>query len=408
VRAIWVCVVLAAAAPAFADVTAATIAFDRAMELKAAGKWSEACPLFEASYREDRELGVLLHLAECHEQIGRTATAWGEFRQAEEEAQKKNDPRAKVAREHIDALLPRLVRIHVAPMKPAISGLVVKLDEANITALVDTDLPIDPGAHVLTASAPGYADATQALTIDPAKPLTTATLPTLAKQAAVAVTTTDPAMTPEAIAGALEARAREQLRERDERIARVRRHVRPFVGVGGGIAGGVGSPGFPPTPAVVVSVGARLGISGSLDLVATAHLWERTNNGNERSFMGTPQVTVTSDSWTAPAFDLTLRVHPTSPASGFYIGLGGGLAYVMAQGKANITTAGSGMQMDISANFVVPDVYVETGFVFGKDERWDLTIWRIVVGPGLGSNIPTQPGTCTMLVGFLRLGYTFL
>ena len=62
-----------------ADVAAAQTLYDRAKQLEADGKYADACPLFEASYKADAQIGVLLHLADCHEHVGKVASAWIEF-----------------------------------------------------------------------------------------------------------------------------------------------------------------------------------------------------------------------------------------------------------------------------------------------------------------------------------------
>ena len=137
----------------------AETAYKQAEELRKAGKWADACPLYEASYQADAQLGVLLHLADCHEHVGKIASAWAEWSDAIELAHKKQeDKREKLAREHADALAPKVPKLHLAPPKQLIPGLVVKRDGTDITVLVGTDLPIDPGDHEIVATAPGRLD----------------------------------------------------------------------------------------------------------------------------------------------------------------------------------------------------------------------------------------------------------
>src|SRR5262245_18824387 len=83
----------AAATPVQADSATAQAAFTQADALAKQGKWAEACPLYEASYQADPQLGALLYLAECHERIGKTATAWAEFNDAIDLARQRGDVR---------------------------------------------------------------------------------------------------------------------------------------------------------------------------------------------------------------------------------------------------------------------------------------------------------------------------
>lgn len=157
--------VLLVASRAHADEATATAAYKQAEELAKAGKWADACPLYEASYHADPKLGALLHAADCQEKAGHTATAWAEFNDAVEVAHKSGDNREDLARRRAAALEPKLAKLHLAPPKQLIPGLSVKRDGADITVLVGTDIPLDPGDHVISATAPGYQDFTKTVTI---------------------------------------------------------------------------------------------------------------------------------------------------------------------------------------------------------------------------------------------------
>ena len=156
------CVVFASASARADDATVAQQLYDKAKQLEADGKLREACTAFAASFKADPQLGVLLNLADCHEKIGKLASAWSEFREAVNRANRISDAREAYARKRADALAPRLAKLHVVP--PA-AGTTVTLDGADVTALVGTDMPIDSGAHELTASAPGRAKQTKHVTI---------------------------------------------------------------------------------------------------------------------------------------------------------------------------------------------------------------------------------------------------
>lgn len=138
-------------APAHADKAAADAAFDEGKRLIAAGNVAEACPKFELSYKEDRQLGALLNLADCHERLGRLATAWAEFREASELARRRGDDRESFARQRSEKLEPRIARIELVRRDGApTTAVTVTLDGRDVTALIGIATPVDPGEHVIT------------------------------------------------------------------------------------------------------------------------------------------------------------------------------------------------------------------------------------------------------------------
>lgn len=144
----------AEAEPTEADRTAAEALFQEGKRLMEAGHYDQACPKLAESQRRDPGTGTLLATALCHEQQGKLATAWGEFREALGMARaQQRQERIELAEEHIAALEPRLPKLTVVVAAPAVEGLEVTLDGAS--AVIGTALPIDPGQHELGASAPG-------------------------------------------------------------------------------------------------------------------------------------------------------------------------------------------------------------------------------------------------------------
>jgi hypothetical protein len=122
-------------------------------------QYGKACEKLQASHDLDQTAtGTLLNLALCHELTNRLATAWAEFRQAAAEAAGRRDDRVSFAREHEQKLFPLLSWV-VLVVRPAVQvpGLTLRLDGGlPITeATWGSELPVDPGEHVLEASAPG-------------------------------------------------------------------------------------------------------------------------------------------------------------------------------------------------------------------------------------------------------------
>lgn len=181
------------------DKATADLLFVRAKDLAAAGRTAEACPLYAASFRADPQLGALLNLAACHETVGRTASAWAEFREAIELADRRSDARADYARRRATALEAKLVRLRVTA--PAIPGLVVSRGDVEITAVLGDAIAVDPGAYALHAEAPGRAPWSGTIEITESVPLAEVAVPPLALAAptsVVVVAPTAPAPPPRA------------------------------------------------------------------------------------------------------------------------------------------------------------------------------------------------------------------
>src|SRR5687768_2630591 len=84
------------------DKAQAEALFQQGLGLFEGGKTQEACPLFEQSHRLEPKLGTLLNLALCHEKLGKTASAWAEFTEAANLAERRNEPdRVSFARGHV-------------------------------------------------------------------------------------------------------------------------------------------------------------------------------------------------------------------------------------------------------------------------------------------------------------------
>ncbi|MBV9949966.1 MAG: hypothetical protein JOZ69_24195 [Myxococcales bacterium] len=140
------------------DVARADALFNAAKALTDAGQFADACAKFAESKRLAPGLGVTLYLADCYEHIGRTASAWSEFRSAEGLARDRSDKRADVARARAQNLEPRLTRLTIT-LSPYIARTGLQLLRDGV-AVADEELglpvPVDPGDHTVVASAPGH------------------------------------------------------------------------------------------------------------------------------------------------------------------------------------------------------------------------------------------------------------
>jgi hypothetical protein len=148
----------AAADPSASDRSMATQLFKEGRTLLDAGRVAQACPKLEESQRLDPGGGTLLNVALCHEREGLTATAWVEFTEALGLAKRDDRPqRIEFARAHIAQLEPELSRLTIqVPAANDVPDLEIRRDGSVLgRAARDSPIPVDPGDHVIEASAPG-------------------------------------------------------------------------------------------------------------------------------------------------------------------------------------------------------------------------------------------------------------
>jgi hypothetical protein len=131
--------------------------FEQGRKLMAKKRYPEACAKLAESQKLDPAPGTLLNLAVCHEAEGKTATAWSEYNDALTLARRDGrDDRVELATSRLAKLEPRLSRLTIEIEASArIAGLDVRLDGSRIgEAAWGTAVPVDPGTHVVEATAP--------------------------------------------------------------------------------------------------------------------------------------------------------------------------------------------------------------------------------------------------------------
>jgi hypothetical protein len=145
--------------------------FNEGKHLVDAGQLTEGCTKFAQSQQLSPGVGVALHLGSCYEKLGKTASAWQEYRAAEKLARDHGDAkRADVARTHAEALEGKLSRLTLqVPEKAAGSGGEVRVDGAPMPpAAWNVPLAIDPGDHEIAFAMPGQAPRTVTAHVDAA------------------------------------------------------------------------------------------------------------------------------------------------------------------------------------------------------------------------------------------------
>ncbi len=149
---------LPAHAQAGGNRVAAEALFNEGRSLMAKGKFKDACPKFEASQQLDPGLGTQLNLAECYEKLGKTASAWAEYKEAIPLARASGSKvRQDLATGRAEALESRLSTMTIRAMGVEDSAaLDIRRDGVRVLpAELNSAIPIDPGTHTVEASAPG-------------------------------------------------------------------------------------------------------------------------------------------------------------------------------------------------------------------------------------------------------------
>lgn len=136
--------------------------FKRGKTLMTEGKHAEACEAFGASMKEEPSGGAALGFGRCNELLGKTATAWREYRRAAELFGDKGDAeRKKFANEQALALEPKLSKLTIR----APAGVTVT--QNGEAAEIGTAVPVDPGKYTIEASRAGHETWSTSVVVEP-------------------------------------------------------------------------------------------------------------------------------------------------------------------------------------------------------------------------------------------------
>ncbi|MFO0553583.1 MAG: tetratricopeptide repeat protein [Polyangiaceae bacterium] len=154
------------------DPAAAQALFNKALDLLAKDQWSEACPMFDASFKLDPSVGALINLGRCAEHANQPATAWAIYTRARGlNRETPGDKRRKDIDTFLDDAFARvepLIAYLTVTVKSPPQGLEVSRDGTMIpNQSLGTAIPIDPGHHKLSLRAPGYKSLEPELDLSP-------------------------------------------------------------------------------------------------------------------------------------------------------------------------------------------------------------------------------------------------
>lgn len=144
-------------APSAENVAVAKVLFDDGQKLMDEKKYPEACAKFTASATKLPKVGTLLNLADCYEKNNQSASAWATYNDAIALGRKQGRPEfEEFAKKKTDELQPKLVRLTIAVTPDVrVPGMKIQRDNAMLDeGEWSTDVPVDPGKHVIVVTAP--------------------------------------------------------------------------------------------------------------------------------------------------------------------------------------------------------------------------------------------------------------
>jgi len=151
----------------------AEVLYDRGRALVAAGKTAEACTAFEQSQQLEPAVTTLIALATCDEMLGKLATAWTLFREAEQQTRAASDNKGvqlhKIALERAAGLEMRVSKLTIqVPDASKVDGLEILWEQELIPAEKwNRALPVDGGTFTITTRVSGVSDWSVRVTVAP-------------------------------------------------------------------------------------------------------------------------------------------------------------------------------------------------------------------------------------------------
>jgi hypothetical protein len=154
-----------AAAQSDEERAAAQSLFNEAQQAKKDGDLEKACGKFEKSQRLDPAVGTQLNLADCLQQIGKSASAWVNYLEVAE-SKTAGERRSAFARKRADELEPKLTKLTIQVDAP-VDGMTITRDRKKVaSATWGTAVPVDPGDYEVVVEAPGKLPWSRTIEVD--------------------------------------------------------------------------------------------------------------------------------------------------------------------------------------------------------------------------------------------------
>jgi hypothetical protein len=164
-----------------ANAAKAQILYDAGLKALESKNYKDACPKFLESRRLDAsKIASLIALAKCHDEAGQTASAWARYRELTVEFKKAGSAEGeKAATKRADELEKVLSKLEIKTTGD-VPGLIIRRDGTDVSkAELGGPVNMDPGPHVIEATAPGYEVWQTTVTVGEKNDARTVTIPML-------------------------------------------------------------------------------------------------------------------------------------------------------------------------------------------------------------------------------------
>ena len=156
--------IVALAAPAFAQPSESSRLFEEGRELAKQNKWAEACARFEQSLAIEPAPGTKLNLGDCLEKQGEIRRGWQLFEEAARDFERASDPRAKFAHDRATAAAAKLATLVIKVTDASRAGLAIRIGDRAAAPRPELVERVDPGTLAVTVTAPNADPFTRTVT----------------------------------------------------------------------------------------------------------------------------------------------------------------------------------------------------------------------------------------------------
>jgi len=156
----------ARAQPTEEELKEARTQFHRAIELEQAGNWAGALRLFRDVSQIKMTPQVRFHIALCEENLGKLVAALGGYELALADAESVGGTFKEEVEANIDQLRARIPKL-IIERGPGAEAAKIELDGIELgSSSIGVEVPVDPGPHQVDATAKGYEDFEEAVTVE--------------------------------------------------------------------------------------------------------------------------------------------------------------------------------------------------------------------------------------------------